>query len=467
MKGMNKKFFNRTVTLLVAAVLMILPSGCSNQASNDSTENVTISIGRWPTSDRVKDLANFETIYDMMKEKYPNIEIIRDTWEYDVKTFLPKANSNQLPSLYNAYFTELGKIMDAGYAADITEYMEKYHYTENMNPNLLEMVTKDGKIYGVPKSPYMQGMGANKNLFAAAGLLNDDGTVKFPETYLELAETAKIIKQKTGKYGFGLASMNNQGGWYFMNIAWSFGVEFMKEENGKWISTFDSPECVEALQYIKDLKWVYECLPDNAFLDRKELYKLMATDQLAMTFTVPPAGELFKEYGMEKSALSISKLPAGPKGKYSQVGGEALMISPNSTPEQIDAIFKWLECEGLSPEVTEETKAKWDANNKNNADQGQIVLPEIPFKVWTDGDRMRAEEEIQKKYANVDFADYAGYFDQTGILLKPEEPVAAQQLYSILDSCIQAVLTDKNADVAALIAKASSDFQINHLDMMD
>ena len=51
--------------------------------------------------------------------------------------------------------------------------------------------------------------------------------------------------------------------------------------------------------------------------------------------------------------------------------------------------------------------------------------------------------------------------------LKPEEPVCAQELYGILDGCIQEVLTNKDADCAALIKKASSDFQMNYLDNAD
>ncbi len=35
-------------------------------------------------------------------------------------------------------------------------------------------------------------------------------------------ETAKVIREKTGKAGYALPTINNQGGWHFMNIAWSW-----------------------------------------------------------------------------------------------------------------------------------------------------------------------------------------------------------------------------------------------------
>ena len=51
--------------------------------------------------------------------------------------------------------------------------------------------------------------------------------------------------------------------------------------------------------------------------------------------------------------------------------------------------------------------------------------------------------------------------------LRPEEPVCAQELYGILDGCIQEVLTNKDADPATLLEKANADFQSNYLDNID
>ena len=48
--------------------------------------------------------------------------------------------------------------------------------------------------------------------------------------------------------------------------------------------------------------------------------------------------------------------------------------------------------------------------------------------------------------------------------IRAEEPVCAQELYAILDTCIQEVLTNKNADCASILEKANSDFQSNYLD---
>ena len=61
-----------------------------------------------------------------MEEKYPNVEVVPDKSVYDPKTFFAKASSGQLPTIILTPLTELDKIVDAGYAADLTSYMEKY-----------------------------------------------------------------------------------------------------------------------------------------------------------------------------------------------------------------------------------------------------------------------------------------------------------------------------------------------------
>lgn len=50
---------------------------------------------------------------------------------------------------------------------------------------------------------------------------------------------------------------------------------------------------------------------------------------------------------------------------------------------------------------------------------------------------------------------------------QPEEPVCAQDLYSLLDNCIQQVLNDENADCKEIVKKANEDFQINYLNNLD
>ena len=458
--------------ILIAVILNIsMLIGCSPiskvNKSNENANEVRISVGTWPKETDKVATSIFEGYVKEMKTKYPNIIIEPDYWHYDVNSFLPKAASGQLPTIYETWFTEAGKIIDAGYAKDITNTITKYGYQDKINQNYMKLVTKDSKYYGLPNTGYVMGLACNVKLFKEAGLVDSDGFPIYPQTYEELAITAQKIKQKTGKAGYYIATTNNQGGWNFMNIAWSFGAEVIEKQNGKWVSTFNSPECIAALQYVKDLKWKYDAIQDDILGDVNTYTKMFSTNQAAMgMFTPGNFGATVTDYKADINNASLARLPAGPKNRTNLMGGTLKMFNNDATDEQIDAAFKWLEVTGFSPEVTDDMKAKWEEQCSANKQKGLIVGCE-DISIWTDPKVDLAKAEIVNKYANVNLKLFNDYMGLKDTVIRPEIAVNAQELYKVFDSLIQEVLTNKNADVSKILSKAGTDFQLNYLDKVN
>ena len=101
-----------------------------------------------------------------------------------------------------------------------------------------------------------------------------------------------------------------------MNIAWSYGVEFMKQENdGSYTATFDSQEMRDALQYMYDLKWKYNALPDDIAIDKAGLESMFGSDEVAMMIADPPTQSLTTAYDMNIDAIYADRVPAGPSGR--------------------------------------------------------------------------------------------------------------------------------------------------------
>lgn len=455
--------------VLTTALVAGLLSGCEHgvPAFGQEETGVTISVGNWPDEKGVDRLRMYEDYVQRMKVQYPEIKVIPDIYRYDIQTYTAKAASNQMPTIFTTWFTEIKKIIDAGYAADITDAMHKYGYDKALNPELLELVSQKGRIYAIPMDTYAQGLFINKNLFKRAGLMNADGSIKIPDTYEEMAEMAQIINEKTGRAGFVLPATGNNGGWHFMNIAWSFGVTFIKQDgDGRWRAVFNTPECVSALEYVKDLKWKYNAVPENVFIDKVEMMKLFATDQAAMCFLDPPSNRLVSDYGMNKDNLMVVRMPKGTKGRYSQMGGNVQMISSNATKEQIDAIFHWLEITGSAPDISDGALQTMRLTLEAEKRKNSVVLDQIPFKIWIDNKRNEKVLKLRKEYCNIDPKDFESYYAFEDVIISPETEVCAQELYAILDACIQEVMTDRNADTAALVEKAQNDFQVNYLDKL-
>lgn len=454
----------KQIAAITAAVLVALSvCSCGDTTTTSGSGKVKLTVGGWPT----KEGASLDSMNNALKrftEKYGNeIEIVPDTYTFSVETFLPKAASGQLPNLYGVYFTEVNRIIDAGYAADITDQMKKFGYADQINDAIRSMVERDGKYYVVPDDTYAMGLLANMNLLRQAGYVDENDNPIFPKTYDELTEFAKTITEKTGKAGFIMPTTANAGGWHFTVIAWSNGVNFMEKQDGKWKATFDTPECVEVLQWIKDLKWKYNTLNANVLIDNAEAQKLYATDQGAFYLASRPAESLISNYGMNKDDIAIGAIPAGKKAHITLMGGTARALANNTTDAQKDAAFKWLEFIGITPNLTDDVKKSAQSSLEARLKEGYLVGQKT-FSSWSaDSERNKFGYKLQEDNINVAPGHLEQYSNFDGISVKPEEPVCCQDLYGVLDACIQAVLTNENADCAQLIANAAKDFQTNYL----
>lgn len=457
----------RVIALVLCLVMSVsLFAGCGQNSKNGKSGNIEIKIGYWPNKDT--DPQKYE-IYMGYVEEYakirPDVTIIPDEMNYDNNTFTPLAAAGQLPNMYRVPFTEPKNVMKAGYARDVDEIMKERGYAEKMNEDVLNIVTgTDGKLYGIPNNGYMMGMWYNVNLFEKAGLVKSDGTIDYPQTWDEVIKVAKIITEKTGQAGFAFQCKDAEAGWNLMNIAWSYGVSFMElQEDGKYKATFASQEMVDTLQYISDLKWKYNVIPANVLIGRGDIIKLFATDQLAMSICAEDwLNSPVKQYNMDKSRIGTSAMPAGPKGRIAQTGGDVWMFSKETTDEQLDALFDWLELIGDAPELSDIAKTNIENKIKAQNENGNVII--VPaFSVWKDEDRNSELAKLYEPYVNTD-EKVQNKMMNDDVSLHAEEPASTQELYRVISDCMQAVLTNKNVDIMSMLKEKQTNFQKDFLD---
>ena len=462
------KKMRKLALLLCPAVAASMLSGCGAAPENktSSGENIEIRIGYWPNKDT--DPQKYE-IYKGYVEEYakkrPDVTIIPDEMNHDNNTFTPIAAAGQLPNMYRVPFTEPKNIIKAGYAREVDDIMRKRGYAEKMNDDILDIVTgEDNKLYGVPNNGYMMGMWYNVNLFEKAGLVKADGTIDYPQTWDEVISTAKIITEKTGQPGFGFQCVSAEAGWNLMNIAWSYGVKFMEQqENGKYKATFASQEMVDTLQYISDLKWKYNVIPSNVLLGRGDLIRLFATDQLGMSICAEDwLNAPVKQYGMDKSKIGTSAMPSGPKGSIAQTGGDVWLFSKETTDEQLDALFDWLEVIGDAPELSDAAKTNIENKIKAQSNDGNVIITPA-FSVWKDSKRNEEIAKLYEPYVNTDEKVQKKMMNDK-VTLHAEEPTSTQELYRVIADCMQEALINENADIMSLLQEKQANFQRDFLD---
>ena len=465
---MKKKRLVKAVGLMTAAALSVSILGaCGQKAANDKDEQgrTILTVGLWPDREGTA-LTTIEDRKTRFEKDNPDVVIERDYWSFDRQTFYAKAAGGTLPTYFRAQFTEVEEMGRAGYAADLSKSMKKYGYLDNINPAVLKCVTSNDKIVAVPSKAAIMGLSYNVDLFEKAGLMESDGTPKQPKDWNEVVEFAKQIKEKTGQSGFVLPTANRNGGWIFTSIAWSFGAKFMEQQaDGTWKATFNTPEAAEALQWVKDLKWKYDLLPANTLVDGEEWYRVFGTGKAGMSIMAGDYPNRVVSYGMQPEQIGIMATPAGPKAHVTLLTGEIHAVSSKATDDQIDAAMRWIKTISTY-EATDEFKKNTEESIKQDLEDGKLVGIKV-FSPWkNDTSAVKYEHELIDKYANANpnhVRLYNEFVANCPIEIRPEEPMCCQELYSVLDNCIQEVLTNENADCAAVLEKANSDFQQNYL----
>lgn len=468
MTKFRKKLLS-AVSLSLVFTMAFTSTGCSPKKESSGKTQITVS--NWPNKEanpigyeaQMKRKADFES-------QNPNIEIVPDEWTFELQTFNAKAEGGTLPTIYLPFLTEASRILENGYSYDITDLLKEYGYFNEISDFFLDSISKDGKVYLIPGTIYSLGLGMNFDLLKEADLVNEDGSPQIPENFDELRVMAKTIKDKTGKAGFVLPSTSNVGGWIFSSIAWNFGVKFMeKDAEGKWKATFDSPETVKALQFFHDMKWKDNSLPANTLINADEVSKLLGTGQAGMSIiNISQAATLPVSYDISKDSIVFAKHPAGPKDNVSLMGGGCYAIANNATPEQADAAMKWLKFIGLFPDGSEESFENQRSSYQESYDTGKVILGLHDLSAWSvDPYFEKTGHYLVDEFLNVDESHVASYNNAEGLTYHTEEPVCTQELYSILDKCIQETLTNENVDIEAMLETYANEFQTNYLDYAD
>jgi len=451
-----KKLSVVLVLLFVAASLVFAGGGGENTSGK-----TVVKLGIYPEDTQAGEIQMHQNWIKAYNQKYPDVVIQPAQYRYAVDTFVSLAESGQVPTIFETWFTEPQKLISNGMVKDITAEVRQLGWESKMNPSIRNLLSKDGKLYGIPRDGYALGLMLNVDLFRKAGLVDRNGIPQYPKTWAELVNVAKTIKEKTGRAGLCLLAKDNAGGWHFTNIAWGFGAVFEVQQGGRWIAQLNTPQVVEALQYVKDLKWVHNVLTaDPTNEDWGTGFRAIGTGAAAMYIGAADAvNQPTYVNGLPVGDLALVPVPAGPRGQYSLMGGTPYMFAANASSAEVIAALRYLEVMGRVPEVNDTVVAGLRADAQQRKIDGVPVIADFP--AWTDPAYLKAKADALATAKNVDDRFYADYFAtiSKGTNLKPEEPMLAQDLYAELTKCLQAVLTDRNANPQTLLNTAQANFQ--------
>ena len=423
--------------------------------------NLTLGIYP-PDTDAVAKEVHDTSYIPAFKVALPDVELVPANYIYSGETFTALAESGKVPTIFETWYTEPQKLIKNKQVADITDQLTELGWLDKINPSIRALLSdENGRVYGIPRDGYALGLMLNAEVFADAGLVDENGIPLFPKTWDELIEAGKVIKEKTGSAALCLLAQDNAGGWHFSNIAWTFGAKLQhKDEADKWQAQLNTPEVVAAMTMVQTLAKKGLLTSDPTSENWGTGFAALGTGSAAMYIAANDAVmQPTQNNGLPVDKLMMVGMPAGSDRSYSLSGGTPYMFSANATPEEIMAALKYVEFMGKAPVLTAASTAGLVADAEYRVAAGIPVIPNFP--VWTDEEFNAAQAEVVAKYSNVDARMFQNYFDtvKSEGNLRMEEPMETQVMYAELTKVLQEVVTNPEANIQALLDTADANFQ--------
>lgn len=164
---------------------------------------------------------------------------------------------------------------------------------------------------------------------------------------------------------------------------------------------------------------------------------------------------LVRDFGLEPDVYGLAVVPIEGDDPGTLGGGDIAVISPTVDDATKAAAVEWIDWYYMQ-KLLDEDAAVQDAKTLNDSGQavGTPVLPVLSRELYEESlvwieDYINVPRDQMKPFID-------SIWDQTPV---GEPKKATQEIYALLDTVVQTVLTDENADIDALLAQAQADAQ--------
>lgn len=340
---MNK--LQKALALFFISTLTIGAAGCGGASTTTQSSSEKTKIEYWHVAAESFGGATVKSLVEKFNKENPDIEVV-EKYNPDMYKGLTQNLQAAMASGNNPDVVQMGYSY-LNYAAENLKYdnieelvanqspEDKTFLQDNFLPNVLALAkTSDGKQIGIPYSMSVPVLYYNPDIFKQAGLDPE----RPPQTWQEVVQAAKTIKEKTGNVGFFMQEYADN--WAQQALIESNGGQVLTQKDGKTVACFDSPEAAEAYQLLAEM------VKNGSGLHatNEEGFQAFLSGKLGMVCTT-----IGKRENFEKSAnftVESTQFPSfAEKTKKVPAGGNFLMVFSKDAQKQKAAwrFIKFLE----------------------------------------------------------------------------------------------------------------------------
>lgn len=303
---MSKKLISMLAALALATAGL---SGCGKSDVDDGFTKVEMWSGDSHAKAVMNEIVNEfnETVGKENKVKF--VWTLKEGSNDELKIALQQGKE---PDLFGCY--SLKEMAENGYIAclddipEIAETIAKNNEVRDEGANVYE-----GKMYLAAVSSQVYGLAYNKDLFKEAGIVDENGEAKPPETLAELREDAKILTDASKKQ-YGIAFPGKWGaffdfelGYPSVSVTGSNGYDYEKGE-------YDYSLMAPMLQLAIDLKEDGSIYPGMEGLDNDPARARFAEGNIGMKFAVSWDVGVWNDQFKAKCDWGIAPFPGADDG---------------------------------------------------------------------------------------------------------------------------------------------------------
>jgi multiple sugar transport system substrate-binding protein len=347
---MARPLLNRLVPLMALFVIAVISVHCDDGDGSSESETVGLEAPRATTEPRVQTTITFsfwgdpwevdvtERVIAVFEADHPDIQVetVHRPWDTYFDEMERWREEQELPDVMFLEFIPL--YAARGLLENLGPYIESDRYDlEDFYPSLIETSAYEGSVYGLARDNDTKVIYYNKTLFDEAGL-------PYPAsgwTWEDLRQAAiKLTKSDGGEiiqYGFAYEPND----WWRLWV-WQAGGEVYDDDLSPTRTLMDSPEAVEAIQWLADLNNVDKVTPPYEVQQTSlGIGRLFQEGKLAMAFGNHALLPGFA--GTPGLRFDVVGLPQY-KRRVNVAGGAGYAIASQSQHKEAAWTFlKWLE----------------------------------------------------------------------------------------------------------------------------
>lgn len=320
----NYRWLNKVGTMFLLSLVLTLPLVAGGGGQSQTDQRTRLRWTMWVSTDTEQQ--QWQEIANDFGRAHSNAELSIDStgWvAYWTRLQTQLASRTQadviaMQSLRAYGFYSLGGFLPLD---DFIANDPSFDISD-FDPAMIEALSFNGQIYGLPYDSGPAVLYFNKDLFDAAGLT-------YPDESWDFNDFLSAKKALTGNGNHGIAINDSLDGLvYFL---WALGGDYYNGSTGRY--DFTQPETARAFQYVSDLFHVHNVARPitefgNPFFQVEQFIGGTVGMFIEGPWQITTLGAADFRWG-------IASVPRGPAGRFTPVAGSGFSISSETRNPQV------------------------------------------------------------------------------------------------------------------------------------